>query len=62
MQKVRLHDLSTTDRIPPALLARTEADLSEFTAKVVPIIEAVRTEDDAALQRFARAYDGVQAE
>jgi histidinol dehydrogenase len=62
MQNVRLHDLSTTDQIPPALLARTEADLSEFTAKVAPIIEAVRTQGDAALQRFARAYDGVKAE
>jgi histidinol dehydrogenase len=61
MQPVRLHDLSGTDRIPPALLARTEADLSAFTAKVVPIIEAVRSEGDAALQRFARAYDGVTA-
>jgi histidinol dehydrogenase len=61
MQPVRLHDLSNTDHIPPALLARTEADLSTFIAKVAPIIEAVRTEGDAALQRFARAYDGVTA-
>jgi histidinol dehydrogenase len=62
MQSVRLHDLTTTDEIPAALLARTETDLSAFTAKVVPIIEAVRTEGDAALRRFARAYDGVQVD
>lgn len=61
MELALLHDLSATDVIPPALLARTEADLSAFTAKVGPIIEAVRTEGDAALQRFARAFDGVTA-
>jgi len=61
MPPVRLHDLSHADTIPPELLARTEADLSEFSARVAPIIEAVRTDGDAALQRYARAYDGVTA-
>ena len=61
MELARLHDLSDTDAIPPALLSRTEADLSAFTEKVAPIIAAVREEGDAALQRYARAFDGVTA-
>jgi histidinol dehydrogenase len=67
MDPARVHDLSDlsnlggTDAIPAGLLARTEADLSAFTEKVRPIIAAVRQEGDAALQRFARAYDGVTA-
>ncbi|MDX3927136.1 MAG: histidinol dehydrogenase [Shinella sp.] len=40
-----------------ALLRRSEADLSGFMEKVKPIIEAVRTEGDAALVRFARELD-----
>ena len=39
------------------LLTRTEADLVPFEVKVRPIIEAVRTEGDAALARFARQFD-----
>jgi histidinol dehydrogenase len=40
-----------------ALLRRSEADLSEFTEKIEPIIDAVRREGDAALVRFAREFD-----
>ena len=40
-----------------ALLKRSEADLSGVIEKVKPIIEAVRTEGDAALARFARELD-----
>jgi histidinol dehydrogenase len=40
-----------------ALLTRTETDLSSYTEKVRPIIEAVRTEGDAALARFAQQFD-----
>lgn len=40
-----------------ALLKRSEADLSGVIEKVKPIIEAVRTEGDAALARFARDFD-----
>jgi histidinol dehydrogenase len=40
-----------------ALLTRTETDLSAFTAKVEPIIAAVRAEGDAALVRFAKQFD-----
>jgi histidinol dehydrogenase len=61
MEAARLHDLSGGEDIPASLLERTEADLSAFTEKVKPIIAAVRGEGDAALQRFARAYDGVTA-
>ncbi len=40
-----------------ALLTRTETDLSGFTEKVKPIVEAVRVEGDAALSRFALQFD-----
>ncbi|MBL8593354.1 MAG: histidinol dehydrogenase [Devosia sp.] len=40
-----------------ALLKRSEADLSGVIEKVKPIIEAVRSEGDAALARFARDFD-----
>jgi histidinol dehydrogenase len=56
-----LHDLSAASAIPPALLARTETDLSSYIEKVGPIIEAVRREGDEALLRFAREFDKVEA-
>ena len=62
MKQPTFHDLSTRDDLPPALFNRTETDLSFFVDKVKPIIEAVRTEGDAALKRFARDYDQVKAE
>ncbi len=40
-----------------ALLRRSETDISGFMDKVTPIIEAVRTEGDAALARFGRELD-----
>ncbi|WP_092495119.1 histidinol dehydrogenase [Faunimonas pinastri] len=54
-----LHDLTEADAIPPALLKRTEADLSGFLERVKPIIEAVKNEGDAALKRFGRDFDKV---
>ena len=51
-----LADLSATERA--ALLTRAEDDLAEFMEKVAPVIEAVRTEGDAALVRYAREFDG----
>jgi histidinol dehydrogenase len=58
MSDVRVHDLSTLGaEARAALLRRSEADLSGFLDKVKPIIEAVRTEGDAALVRFARDLD-----
>ncbi|WP_332693118.1 histidinol dehydrogenase, partial [Devosia sp.] len=58
MSDVSFYDyakLSTEQRA--ALLKRSEADLSGVIEKVKPIIEAVRTEGDAALARFARDFD-----
>ncbi|WP_372089702.1 histidinol dehydrogenase [Tistrella mobilis] len=58
MPAVNLHDLSTLDAAARAdLLKRAESDLGPFLDKVRPIIEAVRTEGDAALARFARDFD-----
>jgi histidinol dehydrogenase len=51
----RLADLSVSAR--QALLTRTETDLSSFTEKVIPIINAVRSEGDVALARFAQQFD-----
>ncbi|WP_213881624.1 histidinol dehydrogenase [Pseudomonas sp. dw_358] len=62
MKQATFHDLSTATSLPPALFNRTETDLSFFVDKVKPIIEAVRIEGDAALERFARQFDGVKAE
>ena len=56
-----LHDLTGAAEIPPALLERTETDLTSFLEGARPIVEAVRREGDAALQRFAREFDKVQA-
>ena len=58
MSDVSFHDLSSaTSEQRANLLKRAEADLSVFVEKVRPIIEAVRTEGDAALLRFARDLD-----
>lgn len=58
MSDVSFHDLSSATPDQRAnLLKRAEADLSVFVEKVRPIIEAVRTEGDAALLRFARDLD-----
>lgn len=55
---IRIHDLSTlTDADRAALLQRTENDLSYFLERVPAILEAVRTEGDEALARFAREFD-----
>lgn len=60
---VRIHDLSSlTPRQRDELLLRAENDLSYFLERIPPIIEAVRTEGDAALARFAGAFDGAQLE
>jgi histidinol dehydrogenase len=47
--------LSTDERA--ALLERAETDLGRFTEAVVPIVESVRTQGDAAVVRFAKAFD-----
>lgn len=55
---VSFHDLASLGPAERAALTRrSEADLSFFLDKVGPIIEAVRSEGDAALYRFARDLD-----
>ena len=59
MAPVTVHELATLDpALYPALLRRSEADLSGFLERVDPIIEAVRTGGDEALARFGRELDG----
>ncbi|RWN02029.1 MAG: histidinol dehydrogenase [Mesorhizobium sp.] len=58
MANVSFHDLSQLDAAArAALMRRSETDLSGFMEKAAPIIEAVRTEGDAALVRFAHDFD-----
>ncbi|MBB1249127.1 histidinol dehydrogenase [Rhizobium sp. G21] len=58
MTKVSFHELATLDASQrAALLRRSETDLSSFMDRARPIIEAVRTEGDAALARFGRELD-----
>ena len=62
MTNVSLHELVSIDSEGyEALLRRSESDLSFFTDKVKPIIEAVRTEGDAALVRYGRDFDGAES-
>ncbi|MDO6963576.1 histidinol dehydrogenase [Rhizobium alvei] len=58
MADVTIHDYARLSKDERAqLVRRSEADLSFFLEKAAPIIEAVRTEGDAALYRFARDFD-----
>ena len=61
-EPVNFHDISDREAIPAELLARTEADLTRFLDGAAHIIEAVRTEGDAALRRFAREFDKVEGD
>ncbi|QOU04415.1 histidinol dehydrogenase [Pseudomonas fluorescens] len=62
MRTPTFHDLTESNELPAKLFKRTEADLSFFVERVKPIIEAVRVEGDAALERFAKQFDKVTAE
>jgi histidinol dehydrogenase len=55
IRTVTLANISAEERAQ--MLKRTEADLSGYLDKVRPILEAVRTEGDAALARFAQQFD-----
>ena len=57
---LRLADLTKEARA--TLLKRAESDLSPFIEKVRPIIDAVRSEGDAALTRFTRQFDKAPVE
>ena len=43
-----------------ALMRRTEADLGPYREPVARIVEAVRSEGDAAVARFGREFDGAE--
>ena len=63
MPTVSFHDLSKLSAAErDCLLRRAESDLGPFLEKVRPIIEAVRTEGDEALARFARDFDHAPVE
>ncbi|MBE3640213.1 histidinol dehydrogenase [Mangrovicoccus algicola] len=53
-----LAELDAAER--QALYRRSEADLSFFLEKAGPIIEAVKSEGDAALVRFGTQFDGAE--
>ncbi len=56
---VNLFELADLDAdARAALMRRTEADLGPYQEPVARIIEAVRTEGDAAVARFGRDFDG----
>ncbi len=58
---IRIHELSKLSPVERAeLLLRSENDLTYFLERIPPIVEAVRTEGDVALARFANAFDGAQ--
>ena len=58
MSEVSFHDYAALPSDARArLMKRSEANLSPIIDKVCPIVEAVRTEGDAALVRFGREFD-----
>ena len=58
MTKINFHELAKLSLAQrQSLLTRVEGDLSDFEAKVKPIIAAVRGEGDLALARFANQFD-----
>ena len=61
LPKPRLHVLANLSAAERAeLLTRAESDLAPFMEQVAPVIEAVRTEGDAALVHYAREFDNAQ--
>jgi histidinol dehydrogenase len=61
MAEVIIKDLREYARVPPEFLKRTESDLSAYLEKVAVILETVRREGDAALLRYGRDFDRVEA-
>ena len=59
MQTVTYRDLRQVAPLPPELLLRTEADLSQYAGAVRQIIDEVRSHGDASLLRYAREFDHV---
>ena len=62
-QKVNVWELEgLTVEKRQQLLKRTESDLSEYSNKVLPIIEKVKQFGDTALLEFTQKFDGVSLE
>ena len=63
MRDIALYDydaLNSEQRA--ALCRRAEDDLSDYIAKVRPVIEAVRQEGDEAIARFIKEFDGAEVD
>lgn len=62
MSSVSFHDLSQQSELPQGLFARARVDISAYLDRVRPIIDAVRTDGDAALKQLGEKLDGVTAD
>ncbi len=61
MSQIALHDLSSiTADEREELMRRAEDNLAPFVEKVLPIIEAVKSDGDEALVRFAKQFDDAE--
>jgi histidinol dehydrogenase len=60
MSPVSFHDLSASPDASGPLRTRSTVDLESYCQRAQPIIDAVRSDGDTALLRFAREFDGVE--
>ncbi|MGC6516648.1 MAG: histidinol dehydrogenase [Candidatus Puniceispirillaceae bacterium] len=63
MQEIALYEYDKlSDEERAQLCLRAEDDLSDYLAKVAPVIESVRQEGDVAIARHIQAFDGAQVD
>ena len=63
MRDIALYDYDAlSDEARGALCLRAEDDLSDYIAKVIPVIGAVREEGDEAIARFIKQFDGAEVD
>ena len=63
MREIALYDYDAlSQEARAALCLREEDDLSDYIAKVGPLIEAVRQEGDVAIARFIKEFDGADVD
>jgi len=63
MKQIALYDYDKMDdKARAQLCVRLEDDLSDYIAKVTPVIEAVREEGDDAIARFIKQFDGADVD
>ena len=63
MRDIALYDYDAlSDEARAALCLRAEDDLSDYIAKVTPLIDAVREEGDEAIARFIKQFDGAEVD